>query len=253
VTKVADEEVTDLTEDGEAASKGKKKQKKVKEPTAENAPKEKKKPKEKGKKKGGGGGGGVVVIMILVLLILVGGFGAAMYFDVLGTRSVVAEFVNDPLIRVVIWLDPAFSTVDRQMRVDAEVRERRIEELENDAKERNEESLLREDILNTREQQLDRREQELNNREQQIIAMYERTIPIYRRDMTEEELEDMMSLARTYTQMSPEDAASIMARLYDPRDVAGILYFMAERNKGSILAAFAPEYAAQVTEILLYY
>jgi len=94
---------------------------------------------------------------------------------------------------------------------------------------------------------------ELDSREAQIIAMYERTVPLHRREpMTEEEIDDMVSLSRTFTQMSPEDAAAILVQLYDPRDVAAILYFMSERNAGAILATMSERYAAEITEILLY-
>jgi flagellar motility protein MotE (MotC chaperone) len=52
--------------------------------------------------------------------------------------------------------------------------------------------------------------------------------------------------------MSPDAAAERLVRLYDPRDVAAILYFMAERSAASILAAMEPGYAANITEIMLY-
>ena len=82
--------------------------------------------------------------------------------------------------------------------------------------------------------------------------MYERTVPLYRREMTEEELEDMMSISTLYTQMAPEAAAARLVRLYDPRDVAAILYFMGERNAAAIMSVMTVEYAAEITEILLY-
>jgi len=83
--------------------------------------------------------------------------------------------------------------------------------------------------------------------------MYERTVPLYRRpDITDQELEDMISLSRTFTQMSPETAAVILVQLYDPRDVASLLYYMGERNAAAILAVMDISYAAEITEILLY-
>jgi len=251
---VADEEITDLTggEEEETAAKGK--QKKGKTPKEPKEPKGKKEkvPKEKGEKKGGAGG--VILIMLLILVLLIGGFAAVVYFDVFEARSIVADAINEPLTRLIIWLDPGFSTVDQQMRDEAEARETRIVELEVDLDRRIAALEERENEIHSREQQLDRRASELNSREQQIIAMYERTIPLYRRDdRTEQELEDMLSLSRTYSNMSPDTAAEIMIKLHDPRDVAAILYYMTERNAASILAAFRPEYAAEITEILLYY
>jgi len=269
---VADEEITDLTEDAQAtdaaAGKAKKKAPKAakapkeeqdtadaEDPKGKKGKKEKKaKPDKKDKVKGEkGGAGGVIIIMILVLVILIGGFAAALYFDVFDARIIVADVITDPILEVLIWLDPAYSSINQRLRSEAATQERRFEERSAQFEEREEDIALRETVLDTREQQLDRRALELDRREDQITAMYERTVPIHRRDdITEEELEDMISLSRTYTQMSPDDAANILVRLYDPRDVAAILYHMTERNAGSILAVMDPAYAANITEILLY-
>ena len=70
--------------------------------------------------------------------------------------------------------------------------------------------------------------------------------------MTEQEMEDMLSLSTTFTNMSPDTAATILVHLYDPRDVASILYFMRERNSAAILAEMDVRYAANITEIWLY-
>jgi len=248
---VADEEITDLTGDDEEESGAKGKQKKEKAPKEPKGKKEKI-PKEKGEKKGGAGG--VILIMLLVLVLLIGGFAAAIYFDVFEARIIVADAINEPLTRLIIWLDPGFSTVDQQMRDEAAARERRITELETDLEGRIVAAEERENEIFSREQQLDKRASELNSREQQIIQMYERTIPLYRReDRTDQELEDMLSLSRTYSNMDAETAAEIMIKLHDPKDVAAILYYMSERNSALILAEFRPEYAAEITEILLYY
>ena len=249
---MADDEVTDLTEDGDsgAADTGKKKGKAPKEPKA---PKEKKEkaPKEK-KSQSGGGAGGIIVIMILVLIILIGGFGAALYLDMFSAREIVAEIVTEPLLGIITWLDPGYSSIEQRQRAEAEAQERKnaARELELDEREANIE--LMEAILDTREALLDRRDAEQDRREEQIIAMYERTVPLYRRELTDEVLEEMNTLARTYTNMSPETAAGILVRLYDIRDVASILWYMSERNAAALLAAFTPEYAAEITELWLY-
>jgi flagellar motility protein MotE (MotC chaperone) len=248
------EEVSDLTdeEEGQSDKKGKGKQKKEKEPKP---PKEKKQkiPGIKGEKKGGGAGG-IIIVMILLLVLLIGGFAAAVYFDVFRARLLVADVVREPLIDLIIWLDPEFSAIDEQIRAEGDARERRLEEREENFEQREANLRQREGILDTREQQLNRRTVELDNREEQILAMYERTVPLYRREnRTEQDIEDMMSLGRTYSQMSPADAAAIMVEIHDPRDVAAILYYMSERNAAAILSAFHPEFAADITEILLYY
>ena len=251
---MADEEVTDLTEDDEGAgdSKGKKK---GKEPKAPKEPKQPKEKKEKGKKgpKEKGGAGGVIIIMVLVLLILIGGFAAALYFDIFDARVIIAEVITEPLLDVIIWLDPGFSSINQRLAAEGEAQEKRFDERNEAITKKEEEIRLLDEALNTREQQLERRAFDLDRREEQIVAMYERTIPIYRReDLTDQELEDMISLSRTYTQMAPDTAALILVRLYDPRDVAALLYYMGERNAAAILSAMEPGYAAEITEILLY-
>jgi len=258
---VPDEEVTDLTEEG---SGGKAEPKKEAAPAAPKAEKaavdadssEKASKGKKGKGKGKpvkkGGGGGVIAVMLIIALLLVGSFGAAVYFNVFSARAITADLVNDPLLRVIIWLDPSFSTVDERMREEADARDRRLSALEEKLNERIAEVEQRESRADTREQQLDRWAIELNNREEQIIAMYERTIPLYRRDMTDQERDDMISYARTFTQMSPEDAAEILVRIGSVENTAAILYFMGERNAAAIMAALHPDYAAAVTNVWLY-
>jgi len=257
---VPDEEVTDLTED--EASQAKEEPKKEKAAKAKPTPeaedvtdsgkkgKGKGKAKSKGSKKGGGGG--IIIIMLVVALLLAGSFGAAVYFDVFSARAITADLLKDPLLRVVIWLDPSFSTVDERMREEADARDRRLTAREEKLNEREAEIVQRESRADTREQQLERWVIDLNNREEQLIILYERTVPIYRRDMTLQELEDMESLARTFTQMSPESAAYILVGLGSYDDVAAILYFMSDRNAAAILAAFNPDYAANITRVILY-
>jgi len=247
---VADDEVTDLTEsEEESGEPAKGKGKKEKEPKAAKEPKEKKAKKQKEK----GGTGGIVIIMILVLVILIGGFGAALYFDVFSAREITADLITDPLLDTIIWLNPGYLTIDQRLTAEREAQEKRFAEQEEDLDEREELIKQREDALNSREQQLFSRGLELDRREEQLLAMYERTVPLYRRDnITEDELEDMMSLSRLYSQMSPDDAAERLVRLHDRRDVAAILYFMGERNAASILATMDPNYAAELTEIWLY-
>jgi len=244
------EETTDLTEDGEASAPAKGKKQK-----ASKAPKEK---KEKKKKEKGdddedkGGAGGIVIIMLLVLAILIGGFTAALIFDVFSAREIIADVITEPLLDVIIWLDPGFSSIRQRLVVEEEAQDRRLEERKAEMDEREADLELREAAIGSREQVIERRGFDLDRREEQIIAMYERTIPLYRRDMTEQEMEDMLQISTIYTQLSPLAAAERLVRLYDPRDVAAILYFMGERNAASILAEMEVAYAANITEILLY-
>jgi len=258
---VSDGNTTDLTEDGEPAAAGKGK-KAPKAPKAPKEPKAKKEPKVKKEKKvkdpkdqigKGGGAGGIILIMLLVLIILISGFAAALYFDVFNAREVIGDVLTDPLLDIIIWLDPGFSTISARLEAERMTLERRYQERNEELDEREDQILLLEGVLDTRESLLDRRENDLDRREEVIIAMYERTVPLHRRDpISEQDLEDMRSLSRTYTQMAPDVASERLIRLYDPRDVAAILYFMAERNAAAILAAMDPGYAANITEILLY-
>jgi len=256
-------DVTDLTEDGAPdAGKGKKvKEKKVKEKKKDKNSKDsgdgvdgfdgEDGQKVKGKKKGGATG--IIVLMLLVLFLLVGGFGTALFFDALGARMVVANAINDPLIDLVIWLDPGFNTVADRMRADAELYESRFRAREQAMDERDSAIIEKEYELQRLEEQISRREADMERREAQLEAMADRTIPLHRRDMTEQEFEDMVSLSNTYAQMAPEVAATIMVALHDPRDVAGLLYHMAERERAAIMTEMTPAFAAHVTEILLYY
>jgi len=250
---VADDDVTDLTDDGAGAPPASKSTpKKAPAPKAPKAPsgKSEKASKEKDDKKSGTGG--IILIMILILILLIGGFAATLFLDLFNSRQIVGNVVNDPLIGVIVWLDPKFSTIEEQLEADNEAQETLHAQRSADLDAREENIELIESELQMREQLLDRRAMELDGREIQIIAMYERTIPLHRREMTEEEHGDMLALSRTYSQMSPADAARILVQLYDPRDVAAILYYMNERNAGSILTEMDARYAAEITEILLY-
>jgi len=251
---MAEEEVTDLTEEegpaeGADNDKGKKKDKKEKK---EKKPKDEKEPKVKAERKGGSLG--VIILMILVIILLVGGFGVALFFDALGARIVVGDAINDPLLDVVAWLDPDYQTIVQRLRAEALAQEERFAAREADMDARDEEIIERELMLETMEAQVIRRENEIVHREAQLQAMLDRAVPLHRRpDMTEQEFEDMLSLSATYAQMAPEIAANILVTMHDPRDVAGLLYHMAERERAAIMSVMEPRFAAHITEILLYY
>ncbi|MDR2590960.1 MAG: hypothetical protein LBC71_08270 [Oscillospiraceae bacterium] len=252
---MADEEVTDLTEGAADAEQKKVKPQKAPKVTTPQGevPDKGKGAKGKGKGKKGGGGGSIVIIMIVILLLTVGSFGFAVYTDFMSARAFLADVFSEHLIDAIIWLDPRFSTINDQMQKEADAREEKLNEREADIAEQEIEIEQRESVLSTREQQNERRTIELNNREDELTEMYERITPLYRRDNSQEAIDEMMSISRTFTQMSPEEAAAILIEVYDDTDVAAILFFMAERNRAAILASFEPEYAAHITEILLYF
>ncbi|MCL2046245.1 MAG: hypothetical protein FWG88_07650 [Oscillospiraceae bacterium] len=179
-------------------------------------------------------GGKLKVILIILLVLLVGGFVAEeVYFNWLGTR--------DMLIDAVLLLDPNVRT--RGYRLDAR---------EAELKEKEEAFAEKERIISNRELQADRRATELDRRQADLAEREERATPLYRRRMSEQDLSDMVSLSRSYSQMTPESAAAILVELDKAEDVAAILFYMSERNAAAILAVMEPEFAAHITSILLY-
>ena len=219
----------------------------------------------------------IKLVVIIVPILLVAAFIVEEFalWNYLGTRDIVAGF----LVTVVSKLDPEYAKIEEQLQIRSDEREagldgrereldrreanldrregglntrdntlgERSSELdarENDIKEREKALDLRDDQLNSRKEQLD-------NREAQINLAQERSAPAYLRDLSEEELADIVSVSTSYSRMAPETAAGIMVELRDPNDVATILYYMSERNAGAILAVMEPEFAARITEILM--
>ena len=110
----------------------------------------------------------------------------------------------------------------------------------------------RETLAQSRDELLDRRSAQLDRREEQINqAQTDASLPAYQREMTEQELADMIAVSSAYSRMAPEVAASILAEMRDPNDVVAILYYMNARNCAAVLAVMDPAYAARLTEILM--
>jgi len=195
------------------------------------------------------------LILIIVFAILIAGFVfEELTFNFLGTRDI----TRDLFIKGAIWIDPELSTMQEVLQEQSDERQAALDEREKEIEEREAEveeqtTILdaREAALDTRTAQLDRRAAEQDKRQEELDLKEDWLTPLYRRDMTEQELADMISLSRTYSQMAPESASAILVELFDPHDVAAILYFMTERNAAPILAAMTTDYAARITEILL--
>ena len=175
-----------------------------------------------------------------------------MYFDVLSARAITADIVTEPVLEFIVWLDPDLYELDKQLTDEAEIRETELDQREAAVSEREEEISQLEEKTAALERELNARNIRLNQREAEINAMRERTIPLYRRDMTPQELEDMISYSTTFSRMSPDDASEILVNIHTTDDVASILYYMSERNAAAIMAAFEPEFAAEVTNVWLY-
>jgi len=227
------DEIVDLTEP-EGQEDAEKEKKKVKAPKPPKPPKNdepKPEKKAKGKKKKGGK---LKLILIIVLVVLIAGFiFEELYFNYLGTRDI--------FIDAIVKLDPDYRT-----------REANLDIKETDLNKFQAELDTRERTITSRESQYERRNADLNSREETIREQEQQSAPLYKRQLTEQELEDMQSLSRSYSLMAPEVAATILGELGNSNDVATILYYMTERNAAAILAVMNPDFAAELTNILLY-
>jgi len=261
------EEISDFDEDEEAGTKEKGKKKKSK----EKAPKDDAQQPhddEKGKKRKKNEIGEkkklskllLILIIVAAFLILVAGFGAVVYFDLFGMgewfHETVLSPIGDWLLGIVIKINPEFRSVEDELREKSDIRQAELDFIAGELETRSQELDARAEAANNLESELDRRNTALDRREEQLrreeaTVVVDKSVPLFRRDLTEQERTDLQSISRSYTQMSPEAAAEILAELPEKMDVATIIYFMAERNAASILTAMDPEYAAEITNILI--
>ena len=159
---------------------------------------------------------------------------------------------RDTILNAAYKLDPRYESFEARV---AEVEERESNVATREAAVKAKEDSVAEAEARTRklaednaaeaEERFRQREEELDKRERSLT-------PIWRLPLSERDLLDMQSLAKTYAQMDPEQAAEILAELDGAGDIAAILYHMAERSAASILAAMSTELAAEITDILLY-
>jgi len=251
------EETTDLTGDGIAGGAEKPVQRVVKRPAPPpTAPpphdprREQPVSSDKKKKKKSG----IKLILILVPVVLVVAFVVLLIMNLFGVRDWVGGVLTDPLTKAIVWLNPEFTSIEERLQARGDARKAELDEREADIASRT--SVLNErDLANeSREQQLNRLSDALDRREQNIEDREEAfspEVPYFRRPLTEDEIADLQALARSYASMDSESAAEIMAELYSLEDAATILYYMADRYAGAILAAMNPELAARITEVLL--
>jgi len=201
----------------------------------------------------------LTVLLIVIPTLLVGGFiFEEIYYNFLGTR----DWMRDALVDAAIWIDPETASVKNRLderggeldkrEAAIETREAQQDDRKSQLDARKAQLDERESGLSERERQLATRSTDLDRRERELDEDQYLKTPIYKRAMTAQEIEDMESLARTFTNMTPETASDILVRLYDPHDVAAILYFMSEKSAAAIMSVFDPVYAANITEIFLY-
>ena len=231
------EDFTDLTIDDSIEEVAEEEYKPVKAPKAPKAPRAPREAKAEGEAPAGKvkkKGHKLKIILIIVLVVLVACFVfEETYFNYLGLRTM--------LFDAVATIDP-----DYRMRVEA------LGERERELNAMRAELDAREKTITSREAQNERRSAELQKQTDDIRDREALLTPLYRRQMSEQEQEDMASISLSYSRMTPENAANILLELNKPDDVAAILYFMSERNAAAILAVMEPEFAARITEIWLY-
>jgi flagellar motility protein MotE (MotC chaperone) len=215
-------------------------------PAAQAAPPEKKPKRGLRLSKGGAEPGGkrsarragkrrkplIIAAAALLLLAVLGAFVfVVIQFDQWGIRT--------SFIGAVDSLDPQYRALTR--------REAELAEKSGALDARELEAAEEDERLAVLRQELERREGELKveagSGETESSGYWLRLSP--------QDTEAMESLAKTYAAMDAAAAAEIMAGLYSVRDMAAILYHMAERSAAPILEAMDRQMAARVTQELL--
>lgn len=222
----------------QAEKKGAKKERKKSDNTSEGKKKAPKDPKSKkdaakkpapvnGKKKKSGGGMFLLFFIVLLILAVAGGY-VLIHYNISGAR--------DKLIDMVSSLDPAYVTYQNRL-VEQETKQKELDE--------------REAAVLTEEQRLAELKTSLDKQEAELVDQQATKVPIYRQPTSDQDVEDMKSLAKIYANMEAATAATILASLYTTEDMAAILYFMAEKSAAPILAEMRTSLAADITDLLL--
>ena len=172
----------------------------------------------------------IIIILVLLLVIAIGVFVYAML-----------QFTNFPprnaILNAAYKLDPRYESFESRL-AELEAREAGIAARESAAQAKEESAAAADERVRQREADLADTERDLT--------------PIWRLPLSEQDLLDMQSLAKIFSQMDPDRAALILATLYDMQDMAAIIYHMSERNAAAILAVMDPALAARITNILLH-
>ncbi len=171
-----------------------------------------------------------IIIPLVIVLVVIGGLVAAVIFNLFS--------VQDMFFDTVYSLDPEYIAVG-ELRAE-------LDSWEAELTEKEEKLLKNEQRLEKLKDELDKRRTELDEREVAIM-------PVYLRPLDEEELANMKSIGRVYSEMAPKDAAEILSSLYSVDDMAAILFYVPEKSSAAILAAMDTALAAEITDILLHY
>lgn len=185
---------------------------------------------EKKKKKKTGRKGRRRLIFLLVVIFAIGGFlFALVYFDLFGARTGAYEFLHN--------LDPEYRMVTEREAGLAE-REAALEELQAQ--------------LEDAEAVNERKERELIEYEANLEALEINRLPVYRQPANDSDVEYMEHIGKIFASMDPQNAANILQSLYSAEDTAAVLYYMSAGSAGPVLELMEVEYAARVTDALLY-
>ena len=202
----------------------------------------------------------VLIIVIPVLLVAAFVFEEVSY-NKLGLR----EKAGDLLTNAVIWLDPQHDSARRTLRL----RKEELDKREADLAAREDRQLAdyearlsalgerkaaldeREDELDIVDAKIEQRTSALDKREQDLNDLTLDRTPIYKRTLTDQEITDLKNLSSTFAAMTPDSAAEILVRMYDPGDVAVIIYYMSSKSAAAVMSAMDPAYAANLTQMLI--
>ena len=221
---------------------------------------------KQGKAKAKRKGGAIKLALILIPVALIAVCVTALILNLYGARDYVGSLLKEPFLAAVTWLDPEYTSVYDEMKEKNDKRVKALDEreaaLDQREKELNAEADSVRAELETRKTEAATREQELSERtalldkreaafkqqqEDQALA----TAPALERELTETEIAYFQSLSRTYSNMSPENAARVLEEIYSPEDAALIIHYMSERGAAAIFDVMDVNLAARLTEILL--
>ena len=181
------------------------------------------------------------LIGLIVLFMLVIAAGVFLYFTIRndwgGVRTNVIAWVNR--------FDPDYKSIGVRLS-ELESEELRIEglmaELEGGQKK------LEADQKRLAESENAVKQREISVAEQEVFIK-----PLYLRGLNDDKVNELKQLGRIYQAMDPQDAARIMAQLYDVTHVAAIIYYMNAASAAEVLSELSTNLAASVTSELLRY
>lgn len=169
-----------------------------------------------------------IIIIILIIVILIAGAGGALYFS--GNLNSVLSMVG------LAKNTSGAAAADQQAALD-----RRKAELD-----------AREQSLNDLQKKLNAQQETLDEKMSaaEASAAANRTFEEIRAGLSEEKLTELQQVGSIYSKMDPKAAAAVMTQIYNPQQIAVIIYFMQPAASASLLAKMDAPLAASVTQLL---